>query len=97
MSKLRFHNRFINVGVYISIYALLTGGQSLYLPVLDLYSTHVQCYCSWCVGVDYPRHGHVLYGTIIIKAMCVHHLYLQGWSASRSFDQIRAGTPRPTR
>ena len=32
----------------------------------------------WCVCVDYPRHGHVLYGTIIIKTMCVHHLYLQG-------------------
>ena len=30
------------------------------------------------VCVDYSRHGHVLYGTIIIKTMCVHHLYLQG-------------------
>ena len=26
--KLRFHNRFSYVGVYISIYALLTGGRS---------------------------------------------------------------------
>ena len=32
MSKLRLHNRFIYVGVDISIYALLTGGWSLYLP-----------------------------------------------------------------
>ena len=31
--KLRFHNRFIYVGVDISIYALLTGGRILYLPV----------------------------------------------------------------
>ena len=31
-----------------------------------------------CVLLCYPRHGHVLYGTIIIKTMCVHHLYLQG-------------------
>ena len=34
MSKLRFHKRFIYVGVDISIYALLTGGQSSYLPGL---------------------------------------------------------------
>ena len=32
--KLRLHNRFIPVGVDISSYALLTGGWSLYLPVL---------------------------------------------------------------
>ena len=31
--KLRFYNRFIYVGVDISIYALLTGGRSWYLPV----------------------------------------------------------------
>ena len=32
----------------------------------------------YCVPLCYPRHGHVLPGTIIIKSMCVHHLYLQG-------------------
>ena len=31
-----------------------------------------------CVILDYPRHGHVLSGTIIISMMCVHELYLQG-------------------
>ena len=30
------------------------------------------------VCVDYPRHGHVLYGTRIIKIMCIHERYLQG-------------------
>ena len=34
MSKLRFHNRFIYVGIDTSIYALLTGGRSSYPPVL---------------------------------------------------------------
>ena len=29
------------------------------------------------VGVDYPRHGHVLYGTITIKTVCLHERYLQ--------------------
>ena len=33
LDEVRFHNRFICVGVDISIYALLTGGQSQYLPV----------------------------------------------------------------
>ena len=28
--------------------------------------------------LDYPQHGHVLFGTIIIKIMCVHQLYLHG-------------------
>ena len=32
----------------------------------------------YCAILDYPRHGHVLYGTIIIKIMCKHQLYLQG-------------------
>ena len=31
--ELRFHNRFICVGVDISVYALLTEGRSYYLPV----------------------------------------------------------------
>ena len=34
MSKLRFHKRFIYVGVDISIYALLPGGRSSYPPGL---------------------------------------------------------------
>ena len=32
----------------------------------------------YCVILRYPRHGHVLSGTKIIKIMCVHQLYLQG-------------------
>ena len=76
MSKLRFHKRFIYVGVDISIYALLPGGRSLYpLDWLVLYPRSVLLYC---VLSYYPRHGHVLYGMIIIKMMCVHERYLQG-------------------
>ena len=28
--------------------------------------------------LHYPRHGHVLSGTTVIKMMCVNKLYLQG-------------------
>ena len=80
MSKLRFYKRFIYVGVDISIYALLTGGRSSYPPGLactvPTFSC-VGCVVLYCV-LYYPRHGHVLYGTIIIKMMCIHQLYLQG-------------------
>ena len=31
-----------------------------------------------CVILHYPRHGHVLSGSIIIKIMCEQQLYLQG-------------------
>ena len=81
MSKLRFQKRFIYVGVDISFYALLSGGRSSYLlglactvPTFSVVPTFV----FFCVMSDYPRHGHVLYRTILIKTMCVHHLYLQG-------------------
>ena len=49
--KLRLHNRFIDVGVDISIYALLTGERSSYPPVLVnlLYSRGYSGYsCLWC-------------------------------------------------
>ena len=37
------------------------------------------CLVLYCVFLlYYPWHGHVLPGTIIIKIMCVNHLYLQG-------------------
>ena len=38
--------------------------------------TSLVLYCV--VLLYYPWHGHVLPGTIIIKIMCVNHLYLQG-------------------
>ena len=80
--KLQLRNRFIHVGVDISSYALLIGGRSSYPPVLVklLYPRSVVYSVScWSVilYVDYPRHGNVLYGSRIIKTMCVHHLYLQ--------------------
>ena len=50
-------------GVNISLSRLV-----LYPRVSVLYS----------VILHYPRHDHVLPGTIIIKIMCVHQLYLQG-------------------
>ena len=78
MSKLRFHIRFIYVGVDISIYALLTGGRSSYPPVLDCTVPTLECGLYVCVLLCYPRHGHGLYGTTIIKMMCVHERYLQG-------------------
>ena len=37
-------------------------------------STIVSCY----VYGNLPWHDHVLPGTLIIKIMCVNHLYLQG-------------------
>ena len=48
-----------------------------------MYCTHVllsSVYVSplFCGILHYPRHGHVLSGTIIIKIMCVQQLYLQG-------------------
>ena len=68
--NLRLHNRFIHVGVDTSVYALLIGGRSSYPPVLVklLYPRSVWAcviISSECVSVcvDYPRHGHVLYGT----------------------------------
>ena len=79
--KLRLHNRFIHVGVDISSYTLLTGGWSLYLPVLVKflysrgYSGTLVITIGVCVCVDYPRHGHVLRRTIIIKT-CVLLLLL---------------------
>ena len=75
MSKLRFHNHFIYVGVDISIYALLTEGRSSYPPPSRITLTHVLLHSYVCLStsvfscviLDYPRHGHVLTGTIIIK------------------------------
>ena len=78
------NNRFIYVGVDISIYALLAGGRSSYPPVLVKllysrgYSGSLSTLVLYSVLLCYTGHGHVLYGTIIIKSMCVHHLYLQG-------------------
>ena len=43
-------------------------------PRFSVYVSVLFC----CVILDYPRHGHVMYGTIIIKTMCVHERYLQG-------------------
>ena len=58
-------------------------GDEVHTPLSRLvlyprFSVYGSLCCSWCVCVDYPRHGHVLYETIITKKMCVHHLYLQG-------------------
>ena len=45
---------------------------------LVLYPRSV-CVCVfYCVILHYPRHGHVLSGTIIVNIMCVNELYLQG-------------------
>ena len=68
MSKLRIHNRFICVGVDVSIYALLTGGRSLYPAVLActvptfsvVIVVVVVCVCVWitlgtvmcCIGQE---------------------------------------------
>ena len=48
-----------------------------------VYCTHVYCVMISGVPLLYvfgylPWHGHVLPGTIIIKIMCVHQIYLQG-------------------
>ena len=48
-----------------------------------MYCTHVllsrlSTCLLYCVILLYPRHEHVLSGTIIIKMMCVHQPYLQG-------------------
>ena len=57
-------------------------GDGVYTSLVSTsYCTHVFVFCSlskYCVLLCYPRHGHVLYGTIIIKTMCVNQLYLQG-------------------
>ena len=47
MSKLRFHKRFIYVGVDISIYALLTGGRSSYVSVLACTVPTFSCCVGW--------------------------------------------------
>ena len=74
-----FSNRFICVGVDISIHALLTGERSSYSPVLShvLYPhSVVLSVLLECISVilDYSRHGYVLYRTIIIKT-CVYTIY----------------------
>ena len=52
-----------------------------------MYCTHdrYKCWSKYIVVVPFlyvhgyfPWHGHVLPGTLIIKIMCVNHLYLQG-------------------
>ena len=58
-------------------------GDGVHTPCLGLYCTHVSfgslCASVFsCVILHFPRHGHVLTGTIIIKIMCKHQLYLQG-------------------
>ena len=55
-------------GVNTSLSRLVQYPRSVFLRV---------CLLS-CVILFYPWDGHVLPGTIIIKAMCVHQLYLQG-------------------
>ena len=47
----RFNNRFICVGVDISVYALLPGERILYSPVLSrvLYTTFGSSRCYWSV------------------------------------------------
>ena len=55
-------------------------GDGVYTSLLKVgYCTHVLLCLGVCVCVcvDYPRYGHVLYGTII-KMMCLHGRYLQG-------------------
>ena len=56
------------------------GGVNTSMSRLVLYPHSVSIYVSvlYCVTLHYPRYGHVLSGTIIIKIMCVHQLYLQG-------------------
>ena len=84
--EIGFHNRFICVGLDISIYALLTGGRSLIPSCLGLCNVSTGCvYFSSCTCVPFlyvygylPWHGHVLPRTLIIKIMCVNQLYLQG-------------------
>ena len=54
-------------------------GDGVHTPLSRLvlyprFSVYVDVIVVVVVCVDYPRHGHVLYGTIIIKTMCVHHL-----------------------
>ena len=58
-------------------------GDGVYTPLSRI--TVPTCYCVsvstfvfYCVILHYPRHGHVLSGTIIIRIMCKHQLYLQG-------------------
>ena len=63
LSKLVLHPRF-------SVYASVIG--VIYTFVFSCVIVVV------FVCVDYSRHDHVLYGTIIIKTMCVHERYLQG-------------------
>ena len=74
--KLQLRNRFIHVGVDISSYALLIGGQSSYPLVLVKLQYPRSVYRYICISVilDYPRHGYVLYRTRIMKSMRVHHL-----------------------
>ena len=85
----RFNNRFICVGVDISIYAVLTEEWSSYSPVLVMYCTHIGWFSVlYCVPLCYPRHGHVLYGTIIIKT-CLYTIY-----TCRA--EVPAPNPRPS-
>ena len=66
--------------------ALLTGGRSSYPPVLactvpTFGVVSVSVYVINSVLLCYiglPAARHVLSGTMIIKMMCVHKLYLQG-------------------
>ena len=51
-------------GVNTSLYRLMYGIHVLLSSVF------------YCVILCYPRHGHVLAGTIIIEMMCVHQPYL---------------------
>ena len=49
---------------------------SLSRITLPTFYSYVSVSCL--VYGNLPRHGHVLTGTIIIKIMCVHELYLRG-------------------
>ena len=64
-----------------SVYMRYSQGDGVHTPLsrLVLYPRSVIIVVIIvCVCVDYARHGHVLYGTRIIRTMYVHELYLQG-------------------
>ena len=68
MSKLRFHKRFIYVGVDISIYALLTGGRSSYLPGL---ACIVPAFIVGCVGYCYSSVSTFVFSCVTLgTVMC---------------------------
>ena len=67
-----------------SVYMRYSQGDGVNTSLYRLmYCTHVllsrlSTCLLYCVILLYPRHDHVLSGTIKIKMMCVHRPYLQG-------------------